>query len=513
MADQEPLQPPHNPHADEDVQKQTDVDRQTDVVPLDPSTIVDGAPRHCDDRPAASRSREEDSLACESTPASRRRPELYRDAIHAVYGWLTFNELVPTSHICKSWRAAACNLKSRGERLDKVTDDVIDQLVQSPLRHHIDRLQSEDLLVQSLILVKVYMPHIETLAFDLVVSAAMPSHQVLALPCDLRELTIRFQIEVDSPNRRALITTLMTSIARECPHLTRGEFEVHLDSASDDWSTMVGRIVEPLTRIGSLTDLILTDLTFDGELHPTCIDVLRRMTQLRRLTIYGRGTHWSDADLDRLTSGSHPQLALESIKIVWSIDPTTVASLVRLPTLTELTPWQWKVDDPGTLLAHLPRLTKLKFRCEPTVDITLAIAALTRLTNLTSLTIRHEALTSAHLCTFLPHLTQLAEFNLHWCPAVTSLACLSLTLHLASTLQKLTVSYCRSIPPFELHHLRALTSLQFISMHRSLTSELDGLTIAGFTPGSSAFQSHHFPHLSQFHYYPPDNDDDGDGDD
>jgi hypothetical protein len=323
----------------------------------------------------------------------------------------------------------------------------------------------------------------------------------LPLPVGLRELTIRFQIKVDTPNRRALITTMMASIACECTHLTRGQFGVKLTSAPFVWLTMDGRMFEPLTRIHTLTDLAL-----EGQLHPTCIDLLRRMTQLRRITIddYGRGIPWSDTDLGRLTSGSHPQLALESIGLVHQIDPTTAAALVRLPTLTELTSSRWQVHDPGTLLAHLPRLTMLDLQCETTVDITLAVAALTRLTNLTSLTISHGALTSMHLCTLLPHLTQLAELNLHWCPAVTSLACLSQTQHLASTLHTLAVLRCCSISPFEVHHLRALTSLQFLYLNGSLTAELDASTIAEFTPGSPAFHAHHFPHLIHFDCDPPD---------
>jgi hypothetical protein len=186
---------------------------------------------------------------------------------------------------------------------------------------------------------------------------------------------------------------------------------------------------------------------------------------------------------------------------VWSIDPTIAAALVRFPTLTELTPWRWRIHDPGTLLAHLPRLTKLKFVCEATVDITLAIAALTRLTNLTSLAISHDALTSTHLATFLPHLPRLSELELGWCPALSSLECFSLTLHLASTLHKLSLDGCRSISPFELHHLRALTALRELIVWK--TFELDGLTIAGFTPGSPAFLSSHFPHLTTFDYSAP----------
>jgi hypothetical protein len=499
MADQQPLQPPHNPHADEEEQTQTDVDRQTDVVPLVPSVVVGGAPRHCDDRPAASRAREEDEIAGESTQTSRRRPELYRDAIHAVYGWLTFNELATTCRISRSWYAAACNLKSRCERLKTFSDRVIYHLVRSPLRRHITQFTSDTdeytrLTVASLLLLKTLMPHVDSLSCAIIVTEDTPPQ--LALPSGLRDLTIGFQFEADSPNRRALITNLMTSIARECPYLTRGEFGVQLTSAPCVWSTMDGRIVEPLSRISSLTALALY-----GRPHPTCIDVLRRMTQLRRIDLRG---FWSDEALGQLTSGSHPQLALEAIGMVRQIDPTTAAALVRLPSLTQLMPiGLWSTPDPGTLLAHLPRLTKLNFECDATVDITLAIAALTRLTNLTFLTITHGALTSTHLATLLPHLTRLSELELEWCPALTSLACLSQTHHLASTLQKLWVLRCRSIPPFELHHLRALTSLQLLSLSSSLTSALDGLTIAGFTPGSPAFHSHHFPHLTKFVYHAP----------
>jgi hypothetical protein len=63
MASQQPPHMFHAAHGDEDVQK-----HQTDVVPLDPSVVVGGAHRHCDDRPAASRSRYEDSLGVESQP-------------------------------------------------------------------------------------------------------------------------------------------------------------------------------------------------------------------------------------------------------------------------------------------------------------------------------------------------------------------------------------------------------------------------------------------------------------
>jgi hypothetical protein len=505
MADQPPQQPPHAhaADADEEEQKETVVDPMTDVDQLGPSVVGDAPPHFHAQRPTK-RSRKEDSLAIESPPPSP--PELYRDALHTVYGWLTFKELARTSRIRKSWYAAACHLKSRGERLD-VTNDVIFHLVRSPLCHHINQLTSdtgERLTVASLLLLKTLMPHVDSLRCTIIVTEDTTSQ--LALPVGLRELTIRLEIEVDSPNRRALVTTMMASVAIESPRLHRVELGIESDSASGDWSTMDGRIFEPLTRIDTLTDL-----TLNGELHPTCIDVLRRMTQLRRITIDGNDPHWSDADLDQLTAEPH-QLALESIERVWRIDPTTAAALVRLPSLTELTPSRWEVDDPGTLLAHLPRLTELKFYCEETVDITLAIAALTRLTNLTSLTINHDELTSTDLCTFLPHLTRLSNLDLMYCPVLSSLECLSLTLHLASTLRTLSLHHCLSIPPSELHHLRALTALRKLVVCGSFTAELNASTIAEFTPGSPTFHSHHFPHLIYFGYDPPDDDDDDDYD-
>jgi hypothetical protein len=499
MADQPPQQSPHAADADEEEQKQTGVDRQTDVVPLSPSVDVGDAPRHCDDRPAASRAREEDALTGESTQTST--PELYRDVIHAIYGWLTFNELVPTSRISKSWYAAACTLKSRCERLEKFSDRIIDQMVRSPLRRHINQLTSETfvntcLTVASLLLLKTFMPHVDSLRFTIIVTEDTPSQ--LALPVGLRDLTIRFEIEVDSPNRRALITNLMASIARECPRLTRCQFGVQLTSAPSVWLTMEGRIVEPLSRISSLTDL-----TLYGEPHPTCIDVLRRMTHLRQIDL--RTAFWSDEALGQLTSDplTSPQLALESIGSMRWLDPTNAVALMRLPTLTELTPIEWRINDPGTLLAHLPRLTMLKFHCYATVDVTLAITALTRLTNLTSLWINHGALTSTQLCTFLPHLTRLSKLVLGWCPALSSLACFSLTHHLATTLRTLSVLDCLSISPFELPHLRALTALRELTVSHSFTAELDASTIAEFTPGSPAFHSHHFPHLTKFVYHAP----------
>jgi hypothetical protein len=140
MANQQPPQhPPHAAHADEDEQKQTDVDRQADVDHLFPPVVGD-APRHCHAQRPAMRPRREESLAADSQPSSP--PELYRDALYAIYGWLTFNELVPTSRINKSWYTAACNLKSRGERLKKFSDRVISQMVHSPLRRHITQLTS-----------------------------------------------------------------------------------------------------------------------------------------------------------------------------------------------------------------------------------------------------------------------------------------------------------------------------------------------------------------------------------
>jgi hypothetical protein len=203
--------------------------------------------------------------------------------VHAVYRWLTFKELATTCCISKLWYAAACTLKSRCERLKTFSDRVISHLVQSPLRRHITQFTSDTdeytrLTVASLTLLKTLMPHIDSLHCAIIVTEDTPPQ--LALPVGLRELTIRFRIEVNSPNQCALITFLVASIACECTHLTRCQFGVKLASASDDWLTMDGGIVEPLSRISSLTDLALY-----GGPHPTCIDLLRGMTQLRRITI------------------------------------------------------------------------------------------------------------------------------------------------------------------------------------------------------------------------------------
>jgi hypothetical protein len=508
MADQQPLQPPQNPHAGEEEQQETAVDRMTDVDRLLPP-IVGDAPPHFHSQRQAKRARQEESLAADSQPPSP--PELYRDALHTVYGWLTFKELVTTSRINKSWYAAACNLKSRGERLDDVTNDVIYQMVQSPLRRHVTQLISDPgedtcLTVASLLLLKTFMPHVEQICCGVIV--AEDTTPQLALPVGLRFIRITFRVKTNLPTPAVdeMLIRLVASIARGCPRLTSCQFGVKLAASPAVWSTMNGRIVEPLSRMSSLTDLALY-----GGPHPACIDLLRRMTQLRRIT-----TVMSAEQLDQLTAEPH-QFALESLQDIDEINPATIAALIRLPTLTELTPRCWRVNDPGTLLAHLPHLTKLHVCGIRRVDINRCMVALARLTNLESLTLSHPELTSAHLCTLLPHLTRLSQLELWGCTALSSLACLSLTHHLASTLQKLSVSMCHSIPPFELHHLRALTALRKLTVWNSFTAVLDASTIAEFTPGSLTFQSHHFPHLAEFYYSvyepPSDEEEDEDGDD
>jgi hypothetical protein len=151
--------------------------------------------------------------------------------------------------------------------------------------------------------------------------------------------------------------------------------------------------------------------------------------------------------------------------------------------------------------------------CEITVDITLCVDALTRLTHLSSLVLSHAHLTDAHLCTLLPHLSHLSELNLSTCPELTSFTCLSHTRHISSTLHKLEIYNCRRISPIELLHLRALTALRSLALQMSLNAALDVLTLGGFTRDSPAFLRSHFPRLTKFEYLPPEDTDEDEDDD
>ena len=199
--------------------------------------------------------------------------------------------------------------------------------------------------------------------------------------------------------------------------------------------------------------------------------------------------------LQNLLHAPH-SLRWQQIHRVTEIDDVSVAE--ALSTLTSLTTLD-TLDCRS--VAFLPALTRLRtLRWYVNCDVRLAddiTAGLACCTQLTSLLLHAEELTSQHLSQALSHLHQLRSLTLHYCSVVESLVFLSDCGHLAQTLQSLELrglwGLHSTLEP--ILTLRSLTQLSIIAAYGDALQPLTPVMRDALTPPSRVLTK-----LAQFRY-------------
>lgn len=159
----------------------------------------------------------------------------------------------------------------------------------------------------------------------------------------------------------------------------------------------------------------------------------------------------------RITEEPH-QLQLKYI-VIHLLTPAVLEALIRVPSLTRLTPSSLVTTDitPLHRLVHLTELDLPTLREAAPID---SYAALMRwCSKIESLALKHPHLTSAHLSAIFAALPHLHRLRLTSCPSLVSLACFS-SGSITESLSSLCLIDCAALPSSELVQLHALQRLE-----------------------------------------------------
>lgn len=451
--------------------------------------------------------------------AGRPHTELYRDALHCVYDFLSLKDLAVGPVLCsRGWLSAAISLRARQANVQLV-HACLDALLDTPLRRHVSSLACPPLLPlldPQLLRLRDRMPQLQSLDCAVEVNATATG-MPLAFPAQLQSLTVKLtasppiaagcSLEAGS----ALLERLLRDVAVSCPSLCTLEVcvSVHLDLPEG------GRVLFPPSTLSPLLALRSTLSSFQlawcdpaeavhrdrpmrlqwGQPH---IDVFRALLALTKLD--ARGSKWSEWELELLTADPAPPL-LQAVDIRHAILDSRAGSLLaRLPALTELRS-NFFVGD-LSFLSQMLQLRTVDLNCQM-VDPALLTSALSCCSRITDLSLNCAAVTDEQLCALLPSLPLLSALSLQRMRVLTSLRFLSATPQLSRSLTCLTLRRCRRLPLVELQHLRSLSSLTRLTLAESFTEPLGSDVRAQLEPASPVLGGRDWPKLTQFHYEPP----------
>ncbi len=394
----------------------------------------------------------------------------HTDGLQCIFAFLQLKELPSTAAVCRDWRDALYKERSRQVTVEPQAMSLLQLLVTSPLRHHVQTL---DLLHHDM-------------------RSLLDLHALNQLP-SLTALSVRFHKSAFVTNRVGGVTSA-AAISRMFPR-TLSSLYVRVDIGTP--VTFIVDIVSHLLQLTELTLIVderlcesliesawmlqrlslLKKLTLSGwEVDDAVMPLqLRSLAALEELRITGGLFHiWSTKTLRSLTEPTQSKLArLRFIDLSDdTVDAESMQALARLPALEELSPKYFE-PDAFPLLASFRALTSLAVRVagdetlgDETDDETLTPAALiiphlSGCVQLTSIELHDFSFTDADLQALvaaLPHLQKCTFDESEW-PSLTALSG-------ASQLRHLLIRQCEvNNDGFDLRPLSVVKSLRVLELY------------------------------------------------